>query len=242
MWKKLLVLIVGLSACTPQQQLVDRSNNLDQKRPKNIILMIGDGMGLSQVSAGIYSSKRGLNIERFNSIGLQKTHCKDKLITDSAASGVAIARGIKADYSTFGSTEEIRAPNSILEELAAAGWATGLTVTSSLTHATPASFYSYQVSRAMYEEIAIDLVKAGVDFLVGGGLKYFERRDTDKRNLVEEMKNSGYQVSSFLDAPLEEIIIARDQSLYISRPMKSRCHTVREEIIWLKPVKGEYNS
>ena len=167
-------------------------------------------MGLSQISGAMYSKRKGLNMERFTSIGLQKTHCKDKLITDSAASATAMARGIKADYSSFGSTVDRKAPVSILEELEADGWATGIAVTSSITHATPAAFYSYQLSRAMYEEIALDLLSTNVDYLVGGGLKYFERRDIDDRNLIEEMKGSGYQIATFIDIPLAEVNIFRD--------------------------------
>ncbi len=169
--------------------------------------MIGDGMGLSQISGAMYSKRRRLNMERFNSIGLQKTHCKDKLITDSAASATAMARGIKADYSSFGSTIDRKAPVSIMEELQSEGWVTGIAVTSSITHATPAAFYSYQMSRAQYEEIALDLFALKVDYLVGGGLKHFERRDMDDRNLIEEMKENGYQISSFLETPLSEVNI-----------------------------------
>ncbi len=169
--------------------------------------MIGDGMGLTHISAASYSTKRGLNMERFKTIGLQKTHCRDKLITDSAAGAAAMARGIKADYSTFGSSLETKAPISIMEELQDKGWATGITVTSSVTHATPAAFYSYQQSRAMYEEIALDLLEADVDYLVGGGLKYFERRDGDGRNLLDEMKTDGYQISTFLELPFSEVTI-----------------------------------
>ncbi len=179
--------------------------------PKNIILMIGDGMGLSQITAGIYSSRRKLNFERFKSIGLQKTHCKDELITDSAASAAAMARGIKADYNTFGTSTSVKAPRSIIEEVDKKGWATGIAVTSSVTHATPAAFYSYQLFRNQYEDIAKDFMEVDVDYVVGGGKKYFDRRENDDRNLIEEMTERGYRVQSYLDGELEEVSINRQE-------------------------------
>jgi alkaline phosphatase len=79
--------------------------------------MLGDGMGLSQITGAMYSKKKGLQLERFENIGLQKTPCKDDLVTDSAAAATAIARGIKADKNSFGSNDKYTAPPTTLEEL-----------------------------------------------------------------------------------------------------------------------------
>jgi alkaline phosphatase len=181
-----------------------QENNL----PKNVILMIGDGMGLSQITGAMYSKRKGLQLERFENIGLQKTHCKDDLVTDSAAAATAIARGIKADKNSFGSNDKYTAPPTILEELKELGWATGIVVTSSISHATPAAFVSYQPLRAMYEEIAMDLSKAKVDYLVGGGKRYFDRRSVDDRNLIEEMRKDQVIVRSYLDGELADLAIS----------------------------------
>jgi len=188
-----------------------------EKPPKNIILMIGDGMGLSQITGAMYSSRRGLQMERFHHIGLQKTQCNDDLVTDSAAAAAAIARGIKADINTFGTNEKQTAPPSILEQLEKLGWATGMVVTSSLTHATPAAFITYQSQRSMYEEIATDFLKVEVDFLVGGGKQHFDRRAADDRNLLQELGNKGVVVKSYLDGALADLTISpQNRFMYLT--------------------------
>jgi len=67
------------------------SKTIEGKTAKNLILMIGDGMGLTQITAAIYQNENFLNIERFPVTGLMKTHSADNLVTDSAAAGTAMA-------------------------------------------------------------------------------------------------------------------------------------------------------
>lgn len=191
----------------------DLVNETDLGTPKNIILLIGDGMGLSQISAALYASRKSLAFEDFSYVGLQKTHCKDKLITDSAGSAKVMARGIKANYNAFGTDDSQRAPKSILEIAEDMKWSTGITVTSSLTHATPAAFVTYQEYRSMNEGIASDFLNLEIDYLVGGGKKYFDRRENDTRNLLEELKAKNYQVKSYLDIELNELGINRRKNL-----------------------------
>ncbi len=82
---------------------------------------------------------------------------------------------------------------TLLEEAEAKGLATGLVSTSTITHATPASFIAHQPSRNMYEEIAADFLKTDIDVFIGGGLDHFTKRK-DGRNLVNELKGKGYKV------------------------------------------------
>ncbi|MDH3649321.1 MAG: alkaline phosphatase [Saprospiraceae bacterium] len=205
--KALCVLFLALLGCSTGHQMVTAPIQ-EERQAKNVILMIGDGMGLSQISAGVYSSKRVMNIERFKIIGLQKTHSKDNLITDSSASATAMARGVKADNATFGSSLERKAPKSVLEIAEENEYATGITVTSSVTHATPAAFVTYQPYRTMHESIASDFMLVNIDYLVGGGKKYFDRRNNDDRNLVSELLSKGYQVKSYLDGDLSDLTIS----------------------------------
>jgi alkaline phosphatase len=198
-----LVVAVSYSARSPELQSSPDNTSGANGPAKNIIFMIGDGMGLTQITAGMYSARRPLNMERFQKIGLQKTHSDDDLITDSAASAAAMARGIKANNGTFGSTLRSRAPKSILEEFDDRNLATGIVVTSSVTHATPAAFFTYQMFRTMNEEIALDYLKVSIDLIIGGGKKYFDRRTTDNLDLVAKMKDKGYKVKSFLDGTLK---------------------------------------
>lgn len=214
-------------ACSPSQKINHIGTTSDSyiaNLPRNVILMIGDGMGLSQISGAMYTSKRGLQLERFQHVGLQKTQCKNHLVTDSAAAAAALARGIKADKNTFGTDDKNIAPLSILEELERQGYATGMIVTSSLTHATPAAFISYQPHRSMYEEIALDFLRVKVDYLVGGGKQYFDGRSIDNRNILSELGDD-IVIKSYLDGNFSDISIpANKRFIYFSAEGEPNSH------------------
>jgi alkaline phosphatase len=176
------------------------------KKPKNIILMIGDGMGLSQITAGMYMNGNKLNLEEFAYIGLHKNYPKDKdLITDSAAGATAFSCGCKTYNAAIGVKADTSHCKTILEIAEANGLATGLVATSTIVHATPASFIAHVKHRDAYEPIALDFMKTEFDLLIGGGKKYFERRTSDSRNLLEELKTKGYQVSSSGEEDLKDV-------------------------------------
>lgn len=156
------------------------------KKSTNIILMIGDGMGLSQVSAGMYYNGNKTSLENFPFIGLSKTHSLNALVTDSAASGTSMACGIKTVNGVIGIGPKNEYKKSILEISKEKGYQTALISTSSIVHATPASFYANVISRREYEEIAFQLSVSVVDYFIGGGRKHFIKRK-DKRNLIKEM-------------------------------------------------------
>ena len=158
------------------------------KVPVNIILMIADGAGLSQITATMYKNGNNLNLEGFKVVGLQKTHSFNSLITDSAASGTAMACGIKTLNGAIGVDIKNKPYESILKICEKKGYNSGMIVTSSIVHATPASFYANVISRSNYQEIANQLSKSDVDFFIGGGERYFIKRN-DKRNLINEMKD-----------------------------------------------------
>ncbi|HHM21126.1 MAG TPA: alkaline phosphatase, partial [Bacteroidetes bacterium] len=169
--------------------------------------MIGDGMGLTQITAGMYANGNRLNLEEFKVIGLHKSYSSDNLITDSAAGATAFACGKKTYNGAIGVGPKGQPLPTILEEAKADGMATGLVVTSSIVHATPASFYAHQLSRQEKEKIAADLTAASVDFFVGGGKKYFDRRESDDRNLVAGLKEKGYIISDFFEKDFSRVHI-----------------------------------
>ena len=157
-----------------------------QDKSPNIIFMIGDGTGLSQITAGMYANGNQTALEAFDVIGLSKTHSANNLVTDSAASGTAMACGIKTFNGVIGIDLKNKKQPSILEIATEKGYSSGLIATSSIVHATPASFYAKVTSRRKYQEIARQLSESDVDFFIGGGKKHFIRRD-DKRNILDEM-------------------------------------------------------
>ena len=148
--------------------------------------MIGDGMGLTQISSGMYANNNSTALEGFEYVGLSKTHALGKLVTDSAASGTAMACGVKTYNGVIGIDGKNKSHPSILEICQEKGYKTGLIATSSIVHATPASFYAKVISRRLYEKIAYQLSQHKIDLFVGGGKDYFTKRE-DNRNLVNEM-------------------------------------------------------
>lgn len=142
---------------------------LQSQETPNIIIMIGDGMGLTQITAGMYSNNNTIALEDFEFIGLSKTHALGQLVTDSAASGTAMACGIKTYNGVIGIDKNNAHQPSILELSQKKGYSTGLVVTSSVVHATPASFYAKVPSRKLYEDIALQLSQHSLDLIIGGG-------------------------------------------------------------------------
>lgn len=152
-----------------EKKPLETALNTPARRAKNVILLIGDGMGLTQISSGLYNNNNALSLERFPFTGLQKTHASDDLITDSAAAGTAIACGVKTKVGAIGVGKDNKPARSLMEEAEAKGMATGMVVTSSLVDATPSAFVAHVPSRDQKEDIAKSYLNIDIDFLVGGG-------------------------------------------------------------------------
>jgi alkaline phosphatase len=172
--------------------------NFKVDKPKNIIFLIGDGMGVSHVFAGLTANKGRLFLENCKYIGFSKTQSADNYITDSAAGGTALSSGVKTYNGAIGVDVNKNPVKTILEESSEKGLATGLVSSSAITHATPASFISHQASRNSYVDIATDFLKTDIDVFIGGGLDHFAKR-ADGRNLVEELQKKGYQFETEMD-------------------------------------------
>jgi alkaline phosphatase len=182
-------------------------------KPKNIILLIGDGMGMAQISAGYYFNGQKLNLEKFPVTGLMTTHSSSHLITDSAAGATAFSCGCKTYNGAIGVTAKRKPCRTILEDAKAHGLAVGLVASCSVTHATPAAFVAHAESRAEAEAIATDYLKTEVDLIIGGGLQYFNERKSDKRNLYVELAQKGYAVSNFAEKKLSELTFLQERPL-----------------------------
>lgn len=168
------------------------------QHPKNIILLIGDGMGTAQIFAGIAANKAPLNIERSKVIGFHKNQPTSGFITDSAAGATAFATGEKTYNGAIGVDKDKKSLITILEIAEQKGLATGLVATCNITDATPSSFIAHQPARAMMDEIAADFLKTDIDVFIGGGRKHFAQRK-DGKNLVEELKTKNYQIANSIE-------------------------------------------
>lgn len=178
-----------------------------QDLPKNIIIFIGDGMGVYQLSAAKHTQKN-INLDRFNITGLVNTASADNLITDSAAGATAMATGEKTYNGAISFSPKGDTLKTVFEYAKEKGKSTGLVATSTITNATSASFASHVDDRSNQAEIARQLVKSGTDVMIGGGRKYFvptnqnESERNDELNLLDSLKtrmNVINEIGSLLD-------------------------------------------
>lgn len=184
-----LVLALGLGFLSSQTLL---GHEPPRKKPKNIILMVGDGTGLAQLYAAYTANGGKLDIYTYAQvIGLSITASANDYITDSAAGATAFSTGQKTNNGMLAVAPDTQRLETIAETAAKKGLSTGAVVTCELPHATPAAFYAHQPSRKMYPEIANDLTLSPATILVGGGLPYF---DTMK------LQSQGFTVSVGMDA------------------------------------------
>jgi len=174
--------------------------------PRGVILMIGDGMGYSQISFG-----RNLHLqpgERFAMesmpvLGSVTTYSSSNWVTDSAAAATAMATGIKISNKRIGLDDIDRELRTLADEAKAQGWRFGYVTNTSITHATPASFYGHVKNRYDPEDLAqlaVQLVEQAPHVALGGGWAEFlpieesGGKRLDKRNLLDEAKALGYEV------------------------------------------------
>ncbi len=140
----------------------------------NVVLLVGDGMGLVQVAA---AAIRELGpdgrfvFERFPVTGLFATRPAGALVTQSDAAATAMATGVKTGNGRLGEGPDGRPLRTLLEAARDAGHPTGLATTSAIVDATPAGFAAHVDSRYDYPRIAAQMAAAHVDLLAGGGLE-----------------------------------------------------------------------
>jgi alkaline phosphatase len=166
---------------------------------KNIILLIGDGMGMGQVTLGrIANGNKPLNLDGMAYTGYVSTYPDDSehtFVTDSAASGTAFATGHKTSNGSVAVDKDGKAVKTLLEYAKAAGKATGLVTTSRLTDATPAVFAAHVSARGDEQEVAAQMLETAPEVMMGGGKSNFEAKTRkDQKDLVAEAKTAGYTV------------------------------------------------
>ena len=170
--------------------------------PKNVIMLIGDGMGIGPVVATRYTvaGRDGrLAMETMPYVGFSSTHSANRIVTDSAAAGTALATGVKTNNGTISLGPEGKRIKTILELAREMGKSTGIISTKHITDATPAVFVSHVSSRSKLEDIAAQMVRSRVDVVLGGGKRYFVPKSkdgarTDEVDLLKEAAQRGFSV------------------------------------------------
>lgn len=157
--------------------------SFEKVKPKNIILLIGDGTGFNQIAlsrmaiAG-YDSR--LYLDKLPFTGISLTHSADNIVTDSAAAATAWSTGHKTNNKFLSITPNKEVLQTLPEKLYRKGFLSGLVATSSITHATPAAFYAHVDNRYKEKEIARQLQGSSINIALGGGKKFF---DIDQENI-----------------------------------------------------------
>jgi alkaline phosphatase len=166
---------------------------------RNVIFMIGDGMGVNQMYIAYTANNGNLAmVDRTQYVGLVRTNATNRYNPDSAAAGTAIACGEKTNNGMLGVRPDGSPMKSMLEYAAEYGLSTGMVVTCEKTHATPAAFVAKVASRGDHEDIALAFVDAPLNVSIGGGRKYFEER-TDGQNLTAHLKSKGFRIAYTMD-------------------------------------------
>ena len=178
-----------------------------------MIFLIGDGMGLPQITGTMYMNDNKTVFERFKNIGFHKSHASDNLVTDSAAGATAFASGVKTYNGAIGVNARKESVPTLLEMAEKKGMATGMVLTCSVTHATPAAFIAHVDGREEYENIALGYLDTPIDLFIGGGMDYFIHRKNDTRNLVDELTRKGYEISTIFDKDINSLDITTSKNI-----------------------------
>ena len=186
-----------------------------KKKVKNVILLIGDGMGLAQIQAGLSSNFGQSNIINMKYVGLSRTEAVNSDFTDSAAGATAMATGKKTNNRYIGMDAEGRALVSIPDTLAPFGIKSGVISTGDITDATPAAFYAHETERSMSKEIAADFLNSSVAILVGSGRKAFT--ENENKQLLSQIEKRGYSYKTNLNDfvssnTLKQIVLLDDSA------------------------------
>ena len=175
---------------------VNFSEKADFGKVKNVILMIGDGMGLAQLSAGLLANKGELYMSKFSNYGFSMTQATDDFTTDSAAGGTAMATGNKTKNRYIGLDSSGEPLESLVDLSSKKGMKTGIVTTDNLVGATPSAFYGHQLDRDMSRGIVNDFIHSNVDLFIGNGK---EKLEDLFNNGVATIRKNGYSpvVDSF---------------------------------------------
>ncbi len=211
----IVIVFLCIASCDTVRQTGSSNsipNTATGEKPKNVIFLIGDGMGLPQITGAMYMNNNKTVFERFRNIGFHKSHSADNLVTDSAAGATAFASGVKTYNGAIGVNAQKKPVPTLLEMAENKGMATGLVVTCSITHATPAVFIAHVAGREDVEAIALSFLDTPVDIFIGGGMYAFTHR-TDGRDLVGELTAKGYSITDFLNQPVSDLKITKDKNI-----------------------------
>lgn len=191
-----------------------------EKKVKNIILCIGDGMGLAQMYATFTANRGQLNIFQMRNIGFSVTNAADAYITDSAAGATAFGTGQKTNDRAVGVDAFGKPLKSLAVYANEAGKKTADIVVCELTDATPAAFYAHNSERSDSSAIAADILNSNIDIFLGSAYNHFTTK-VNGVTVVDKMQQRGYTLirkfDGFLNSSATKILALMDDSVTRSK-------------------------
>ena len=189
--RKAITFIILAALCAAPSVAKDKAPK--NEKVKNVILIIGDGMGLGATASWMINQNYAPTcFDRAQYAAVVKTYSANSRTTDSAAAATAMATGHKTDNSMLGMLPDSTKPASIAELAKAKGLGTGIVVTSYVQDATPAGFYAHVGKRGERKQITEDLIAFKPDIIVGGGRKYFTEKKYTDVNLLDKAVGEGF--------------------------------------------------
>jgi len=167
---------------------------------KNVILLVGDGMGLNQITAARVSLENGaysrLFLDTMPYTGLSINFSHDNLVTDSAAAATALATGYRTDNGRLATLPDGTPVISLMRKAKEEGLSIGIVTTAKVVDATPAAFLVNADLRSVEKQIAEDMLNAEPDVLLGGGGDAFGinpfTREPKSRSVMTQALEDGY--------------------------------------------------
>ncbi len=199
----MMELAVDLSALDDEPE--NTSKQVDEPPiPRNVILIVGDGMGVPQVYASVVAERENNSaFLRFPYSGFSRTYSLNKYRTDSAAGGTALTTGKKVDNYHVNWAPDSTRHRTIFDDAVAVGMSTGFVVTSSVLDATPASTYGHAPYRKMFDTLSLQMAQCDHTVMIGGGRKYFfPQNRKDGYAPLDTLRRRGYTVTYDYDSTL----------------------------------------
>lgn len=177
-----------------------------ENKAKYVFYFITDGTGINTVlGAEMYNAELQGIIGRtpfcmsaFPIVSVSSTFSHNSGVTDSAASGTALATGVKTVNGCLGLMPDLKTTASSIAVWAKeAGMKVGIATSVTINHATPAAFYAHQSSRSDYYVVGKDMISADFDFYAGASIAKVEdaRKHPGEPNLYHEMEKAGYAIA-----------------------------------------------
>lgn len=177
---------------------------------RNVILLIGDGMGHGAVNAAMYANGGALTMTNLRTFGLVRTQSADNFTTDSAASGTAYATGQKTNNGFVGMNTARESIPNIPEYLTPLGYACGVLSTDDLNGATPAVFFAHQAARGEKEAIWADLPASVLKFASAGTQSTFESMPLATQDAIKKTFTVVYD-------PKDPAVAGSERLLYLPK-------------------------